>query len=60
MPLYDFLCEKCLSKEEKLVKSSDSEVYCLNCNSVMTKQISKPSGFEFKGSGWYCSDYKHK
>lgn len=60
MPLYDFKCPQC-GKEVDLFQSSKAPMpACPTCGCEMDKQISKPGGFEFKGSGFYATDYKNK
>jgi|JI10StandDraft_1071094.scaffolds.fasta_scaffold739870_2 putative FmdB family regulatory protein len=59
MPIYDFECPKCHSKEERLVKSDEVDVKCSECGyEKMERLIASPSGFQFKGGGYYCTDFK--
>lgn len=41
MPIFDYLCPTCNTKEERLVKSSTDQQLC-QCGSEMTKQLSSP------------------
>lgn len=41
MPIYDFICDKCTDKLEKLVKSDVTGVTC-PCGGLMKRQISCP------------------
>jgi putative FmdB family regulatory protein len=58
MPIYEYICEKCGNRIEKLLSVSDgaSEIKC-TCGGAARKQISA-SSFHLKGNGWYRSDYK--
>lgn len=65
MPTYDYKCSKCDFKIEiyhaiPVGTYNHHKEYCLECLEEMEKQISKPSGIHFKGSGFYETDYKGK
>jgi len=50
MPLFSFICKKCLNEIEYLEKySSDTLHYCPKCRDKMIKQISKPSVIKIEG-----------
>ena len=57
MPLYEYECEKCGDRFEKIRKFSDPppEV-CPKCGGALHKLQSAPA-FQFKGTGWYATDY---
>jgi putative FmdB family regulatory protein len=59
MPLYEYRCSKCHRVFEVLQKFSDAppELH-ENCGGPVERLISAPS-FQFKGSGWYITDYKN-
>jgi putative FmdB family regulatory protein len=60
MPLYEYECKKCHHRFEKLQKFSDSPVKkCPECGSPVEKIISAAT-VQFKGSGWYVTDYAKK
>jgi putative FmdB family regulatory protein len=60
MPLYEYLCEKCGHKFERIQKFSDPLVEtCPKCGSHVHKLASSPA-IQFKGSGWYITDYAKK
>ena len=57
MPLYEYKCTKCGSILEVLQNISDKPLKkCLKCGSPMKKVLSPPA-LQFKGSGWYITDY---
>ena len=61
MPLYEYRCEACGSTFEKIVKFSDPPLeVCQKCGKgPITKLVSSPA-IQFKGSGWYITDYAKK
>jgi putative FmdB family regulatory protein len=60
LPLYEYKCEKCGHRFEKIEKHSASEIKkCPKCGANAPRQISA-SGIQFKGSGWYVTDYAGK
>jgi len=60
MPLYEYECEKCGHRFEKIQKFSDKMVKkCPECGGKVEQMISSPA-FQFKGSGWYVTDYAKK
>jgi putative FmdB family regulatory protein len=57
VPLYEYECSKCHHRFEKIEKVSASEVQkCPKCGGKAPRQISR-SAIQFKGSGWYVTDY---
>lgn len=60
MPLYEYRCKKCGHIFEKIQKFSDKLVKkCPECGGVVEQTISAPA-VQFKGSGWYVTDYAKK
>jgi putative FmdB family regulatory protein len=60
MPLYEYQCEKCGHRFEKIQKFSDRMVKkCPKCGGRVEQMISAPA-VQFKGSGWYVTDYAKK
>ena len=58
MPLYEYRCSKCDTVFEVIQKFSDAALTTHeNCGGAVERLISAP-GFQFKGSGWYVTDYK--
>jgi putative FmdB family regulatory protein len=60
MPLYEYQCKKCGHRFEKIQKFSDRMVKkCPDCGGPVEQMISAPA-VQFKGSGWYVTDYAKK
>jgi putative FmdB family regulatory protein len=60
MPLYEYLCQKCGHRFEEIRKFSDKQpTKCPKCGGVLEQVISAPA-VQFKGSGWYVTDYPKK
>jgi len=60
MPLYEYQCKKCGHRFEKIQKFSDKMVKkCPECGGPVEQMISAPA-VQFKGSGWYVTDYAKK
>lgn len=60
MPLYEYQCKKCHSLTERIQKFSDSPLTtCPHCGGELEQLLSAPA-IQFKGSGWYVSDYAKK
>lgn len=60
MPLYEYQCKKCKHKFEKIQKFSDRPIRkCPDCGAPVEKVQHAPN-VQFKGSGWYVTDYGGK
>ena len=60
MPIYEYKCLECGINLEKMQKVSDDALtVCEKCGGKLEKQWSL-SGFQFKGAGWYVTDYAGK
>ena len=60
MPLYEYQCKKCQHRFEKIQKFSDPHVKkCPKCAAAVEQLLSAPA-VQFKGSGWYVTDYAKK
>jgi putative FmdB family regulatory protein len=60
MPLYEYECDACGHRFEVIQKSADSPSgTCPKCGGAVHKLQSAPA-FQFKGSGWYVTDYARK
>src|ERR1051325_4255932 len=60
MPIYEYQCAKCGKTIEVIQKMSDKPLKKHEqCGGTLTKLISA-AGFQFKGTGWYVTDYARK
>jgi putative FmdB family regulatory protein len=60
VPLYEYQCKKCKHKFEKIQKFSDPPVKkCPECGGPVEKLLHAPA-VQFKGTGWYVTDYGGK
>jgi len=61
MPLYEYECDACGQRFEVIRKFSDPplEVCTLCGKGPVIRQVSSPA-FQFKGTGWYITDYAKK
>jgi putative FmdB family regulatory protein len=58
MPLYEYQCDDCGERFERIRKFSDPplEEPCPKCGGPIRKLLSSPA-IQFKGKGWYVTDY---
>jgi putative FmdB family regulatory protein len=60
VPLYEYECDEHGHRFEVIQKFSDPPIeVCPTCGGHVHKLISSPA-FQFKGSGWYITDYARK
>ena len=60
MPIYEYSCKKCGAHMEVMQKVSDKPLARhAKCGGKLEKEWSR-TGFQFKGSGWYVTDYANK
>ena len=60
MPIYEYKCQQCGAHFETRQSVSDEPLTtCEKCHGRLEKQWSL-SGFQFKGAGWYVTDYAGK
>ena len=60
MPLYEYECETCAHRFERIQKFSDPLLTnCPRCDGSVRKLVSSPA-IQFKGTGWYVTDYAGK
>ncbi|MGO9241110.1 MAG: FmdB family zinc ribbon protein [Bryobacteraceae bacterium] len=60
MPLYEYKCGKCNEVFEVLQRFSDAPLKVHDgCGGRVQRLMTAPS-FQFKGSGWYATDYAKK
>lgn len=61
MPLYEYLCKVCHHRFEKIQKFSDPLVTeCPECGEDEVEKVISAPAVQFKGSGWYVTDYAKK
>lgn len=59
MPIYEYQCEACDHKMEKLQKMSDEPLRdCPECGAPKLKKLVSAAAFRLKGGGWYETDFK--
>jgi putative FmdB family regulatory protein len=60
VPLYEYECQDCHFRFEKLQRLSDPPpAKCPECGGKISQLLSAPA-VQFKGSGWYVTDYARK
>ncbi len=59
MPLYEYQCPACGRRVEKIQPVTAPETETCVCGGTMERLLSAPA-IQFKGSGWYITDYAHK
>lgn len=60
MPIYEYKCNSCEHKFDKLQKISDPPlVDCPDCGKPELVKLVSAAGFRLKGSGWYETDFKN-
>jgi len=60
VPLYEYRCKNCEHQFEKIQSfSAPEEKECPECGGPVEKLLSAPA-VQFKGSGWYVTDYGGK
>ena len=58
MPLYEYQCEKCAHRFEVIQKFSDAPIdVCPKCGGGPVMKLLSSPAIQFKGSGWYITDY---
>ena len=60
MPIYEYQCQSCGKRTELLQRMDDPPLAtCPECGGEVKKLVSAPA-VQFKGSGWYVTDYAGK
>ncbi len=60
MPLYEYQCQKCGKRTEKIESVSGPHLKkCPHCGGRVERLHSAPA-IQFKGTGWYVTDYAGK
>lgn len=61
MPLYEYECSDCGERFEVIQKFSDNPVKtCRICGGKKVERLISSSAIQFKGTGWYVTDYARK
>ena len=61
MPLYEYECDACGRRFEVIQKFSDpSPDVCKHCGKGPVHRLLSSPAIQFKGSGWYITDYAKK
>jgi len=61
MPLYEYQCEACTRRFKVIRKFSDPELQvCTLCGKGPVQRLMSSPAIQFKGSGWYITDYSQK
>ena len=61
MPIYEYQCEACEHRFEKIQKMSDEPlVDCPQCQAPKLNKLVSAAAFRLKGKGWYETDFKGK
>ena len=60
MPLYEYQCVKCGRKTEKIENVDGPYLKkCPHCGGKVERLVTAPA-IQFKGAGWYVTDYAKK
>ncbi len=61
MPMYEYECAACGHRFERIQKFSDPPVEeCPSCGERNVQKLVSSPAIQFKGSGWYITDYAKK
>ena len=61
MPLYEYQCDACAQRFEIIQKFSDSPPEsCRLCGRGPVQRLLSSPAIQFKGTGWYITDYSQK
>jgi putative FmdB family regulatory protein len=61
MPLYEYECDACGQRFEAIRKFSESDLsVCLLCGKGPVRRLMSSPAIQFKGTGWYITDYSSK
>ena len=59
MPLYEFECQTCHNRFERIQSVKEPDPNCPKCGGAVERLLHAPA-VQFKGSGWYVTDYAKK
>jgi putative FmdB family regulatory protein len=60
MPLYEYRCDACGQRFEVIQKFSETSETCRLCGKGPVERLQSAPGIQFKGTGWYVTDYAQK
>jgi putative FmdB family regulatory protein len=60
MPLYEYECDACGGRFEVIQKFSEVSASCRTCGKGPVRRLQSAPGIQFKGTGWYVTDYAQK
>jgi putative FmdB family regulatory protein len=61
MPMYEYQCGACGHRLEAIQKFSDKLLKsCPKCKKAKLERLLSSPAIQFKGSGWYITDYARK
>jgi putative FmdB family regulatory protein len=61
VPIYEYKCDECDHRLEKLQKISDEPIKtCPECGEDGLRKLVSAAAFKLKGTGWYETDFKDK
>lgn len=62
MPIYEYECRECGRRTElrRKVEERDREATCSGCGGTGVRVVSLPARAQFRGPGFYETDYRKK
>ena len=60
MPLYEYECDACGGRFEVIQKFSEMTEQCRRCGKGPVRRLMSSPAIQFKGTGWYITDYAQK
>jgi putative FmdB family regulatory protein len=61
MPMYEYECTACGHRFERIRKFSDPPIEeCPSCGESKVQKLMSSPAIQFKGTGWYITDYAKK
>jgi putative FmdB family regulatory protein len=60
MPLYEYECDACGGRFEVIQKFSETTEQCRTCGKGPVRRLMSSPAIQFKGSGFYITDYAQK
>jgi putative FmdB family regulatory protein len=58
VPIYEYGCQKCGKRTEAIQRVGEKPLrICPHCGGKYLKKLHSAPAIQFKGSGWYVTDY---